>query len=86
MTSHSYNFHLPLPGELHQMLREEAERSGQPATSLAREGLFEWLKQRRKKRLHDEIAHYAQAHAGTDLDLDEMLESAGLAALQSEEP
>lgn len=86
MTSHSYNFHLPLPGELHQMLREEAERSGQPATSLAREGLFEWLKQREKKRLHDEIAQYAKAQAGTDLDLDEELERAGIASLQSAEP
>lgn len=41
--------------------------------------------ERKKKRLHGEISQYAQAHAGTDLDLDGTLEDAGLAALQSEE-
>lgn len=78
------NFHLPLSHDLHAMLREEAERSGQPATSLAREALAQWLGQRRKQRLHEEISAFARAEAGTDLDLDEELEQAGLEAIRAE--
>jgi hypothetical protein len=76
-----FNFHLPLPEDLHAMLREEVERSGQAATSLAREALLYWLGQRRKQRLHEEIAAFAQAQAGTDLDLDEELEQSGIEAI-----
>jgi len=75
------NFHLPLPPDLREMLHEEAERSGQPATAVAREALQSWLSQRRRQRLHDEIAAWATEHAGTDLDLDKDLEQAGLDAL-----
>jgi hypothetical protein len=73
-----FNFHLPLPEDLHEMLREEVERSGQSATTLAREALFQGLALRRKQRLHEEIAAFASAQAGTDLDLDEELEQAGI--------
>jgi hypothetical protein len=78
------NFHLPLPPEIHQMLHEEAERSGKPATALAREALQSWLTQQRKRRLHEEIAAWATEHAGTDLDLDRDLEKAGLEILGAE--
>lgn len=78
------NFHLPLSTELHELLREEAEQSGQPATAIAREVLQDGLAQRRKLRLHRQIATWAAAHAGTDLDLDEDLERAGLGALEAE--
>ena len=77
------NFHVPLPPELHDLLRDEAERSGQPATALAREALQSWLTQRRRQRLHDEIAAWASDHAGTDLDLDKDLERAGLELLET---
>lgn len=72
------NLDLPLPSELREMLREEAERSGQPATTLVREALESWLIQRRKQHRHEEIAAWAADHAGTDLDLDRDLERAGL--------
>jgi hypothetical protein len=78
------NFHLPLPPDLRDMLHDEAERSGQPATVLAREALQSWLAQRRRRRLHEEIAAWANEHAGTDLDLDRDLEQAGLEILESE--
>jgi predicted transcriptional regulator len=83
-SSSSSDFHLFLPSELHELLREEAERSGQPPTVLAREALESWLSERRKKRLHREIAAWAAEHAGTDLDLDRGLERAGLDVLESE--
>jgi len=72
------NFHVPLPPDLHEILRDEAERSGMPAAALAREALQSWLTQRRRQRLHEEIAAWAKDRAGTDLDLDKDLERAGL--------
>ena len=77
------NFHLPLPPELHDQLREEAEISGQPATTVAREALRTSLALRRKSRLHAEIAAFAAEHGGTALDLDKDLEQAGLQALST---
>ena len=79
------NFHLPLPHDLRDMLREEAERCGRPATAIAREALIEWLEERRQSRLREEIAAYASACAGTTADLDEELEEAGPESLTGED-
>lgn len=76
------NFHLPLSPDLHDMLKNEAARSGQPATAIAREALRSWLLQRQKQRLHDEISAWAADYAGTDLDLDKELEQAGIESLE----
>jgi hypothetical protein len=84
MGSRAYNFHLPLPQELHDMLRAESEASGEPATSLAREALTDWLKKRKRERRHAEIAAFAAEHAGTDLDLDPDLEAAGIEVIEAE--
>ena len=80
-----YNFHLPLPQELHEMLRQEVEQSGQAATMLAREALRDWLRERRRRRLSAEIAAYAEDVAGTPEDLDSDLEDAGIQAIAEEE-
>ena len=85
MASRLYNFHLPLPPELHELLREEAEATGQPATNVAREALADWLVRRRKKRLHSAIKDFASEHAGTDVDLDTDLEQAGIEILLAED-
>lgn len=79
----SINFHLPLTPELHDQLREEAEFLGQPATTVAREAIQTTLVQRRKQRLHAEIAAFAAEQGGSDLDLDEDLEQAGIEAIQA---
>ena len=84
-TSATSNFHLPLPSEVRDMLREEVARSGRPATAIAREALTEWLQERRRGRLREEIAAYASACAGTAADVDEDLEEAGLELLASED-
>jgi predicted transcriptional regulator len=81
----THNFHLSLPEEVHEMLREEAERSGQPATTVAREALQDWLRRRRRERRHAEIARFAFENAGTALDLDPELERAGLEAIRTED-
>ena len=72
------NFHLPLPEQTYANLRAEAERTQVPATTLAREAVDWWLKQRFRKARHDAIAAYAAKMAGTPLDLDKDLESAGI--------
>ena len=56
----------------------EAERAQVPATTLAREAVDEWLRQQARKARQDAIAAYAAEMAGTGLDLDTDLESAGI--------
>jgi hypothetical protein len=72
------NFHVPLPEQTYSSLRAEAERTGVPATTLAREAVDLWLRQQLRKARHDAIAAYAAQMAGTQLDLDADLESAGI--------
>jgi hypothetical protein len=72
------NFHLPLPEHTYTHLRAQAERAHVPATALAREAIDWWLRQQLRKARHDAIAAYAAEMAGTDLDLDLDLESAGI--------
>ena len=72
------NFHLPLPEQTYARLRAEAERAQVPATALAREAIDCWLRQQLRQSRHDQIAAYAVEMAGTDLDLDGGLESAGI--------
>jgi Arc/MetJ-type ribon-helix-helix transcriptional regulator len=80
------NLHVPLPEELHEKLREEARKSGQPATEIAREGIRLLLELRRREAIHAEIAVYAQAGAGSRADLDADLEAAAIELLlESEE-
>lgn len=72
------NFHLPLPEQTYSQLRAEAERAQVPATALAREAIDLWLRHQARKARHDAIASFAAETAGTDLDLDRDLESAGV--------
>jgi hypothetical protein len=72
------NFHLPLPEQTYTQLRAEAERAQVPATTLAREAIDSWLRDQARKARHDAIAAYAAELAGTDLDFDHHLESAGI--------
>src|SRR5881296_332237 len=81
MQKQKRNFHLPLPEDLYQMLRVEAERRKRPATEIVREVLEEWQKRLRAETLHAEIADYASKHAGTTADLDPLLEAAGIETL-----
>jgi hypothetical protein len=79
-----YNFHVPLPEDLYQKLREEALRSNQPATELARYAINYWLEVRKKQAIHEAIANYAAEYGGTDIDLDKELEFATIEHLLAE--
>ncbi len=81
-TSALRNFHLPLPGELHEALVRAAHDRGKPATEIARQAIREWLEARRREVVAEEIASYARAMAGSRADLDEALEKAGLEELR----
>lgn len=72
------NFHLPLPDHTYASLRTHAERARLPATTLAREAIEAWLRDQQRKDRRDAIAAYAAQMAGTGLDLDQDLESAGI--------
>lgn len=72
------NFHLPLPEQTYTQLRAEAERAQVPATTLAREAIDGWLRQKARKARHEQIADYAAKLEGTKLDLDPGLEAAGI--------
>lgn len=72
------NFHLPLPVDTYRELRRAAERLGEPATSVARTAISQWLEQQRRCAVEEGIAVYATAIAGGRDDLDPDLERAGI--------
>jgi hypothetical protein len=72
------NFHLPLPDQIYDELKTEAQRSRIPATSMARHAIQAWLAARKKAARKKAIAAYALEMAGTELDLDPQLEAASL--------
>ena len=72
------NFHLSLPESTYEQLRAAAERSQVSAAAIAREAIDCWLRQERRKARHEAIAEYAAEAAGTTLDLDVDLETAGI--------
>ena len=77
------NLHVPLPNDLKDELRTEAERSGRPATEIARDAIRLFLRQCRRQALREEIAAYARSVAGTAADLDPALEDSALEVLDS---
>ncbi len=79
------NFHLPLPDEVYEDLKMEAERSRIPATSMARQAIQTWLTARKKATRDRAIKAYAAKMAGTGLDLDRALERATLEVLLERE-
>jgi predicted transcriptional regulator len=76
------NFHLPLPDDVYQALRDEAAAVKQPATVIARQAIESWLRERKRAAVREAIAAYAAEHAGTSADLDTELEAAGLQMLR----
>ena len=73
---------LPLPVEMHEALFAESRETGVPATRLVRSVLEGWLQERRRERRREEIQRFAQACAGTELDIDSSLEASAREELQ----
>lgn len=79
------NFHVPLPANTYDQLRQEAERTNQTATSIARQAIEYWLKQQKKAAQQKQLTEYVEAMAGTIYDLDPELETAGIEFMLSQE-
>jgi predicted transcriptional regulator len=79
------NFHVPLPDDLYDRLRKQAERSMEPATEIARHAIEDYLEKKRKEALYSAIRDYAKRHAGTPVDLDDELAAASSEHLASDE-
>ena len=79
------HLHLRLPEQLHGELRGEAEREGRASADLAREAIEALIRRRSPRVLAEAIATYAARRAGTDGDLDEAVERAGIAHLLEED-
>jgi hypothetical protein len=77
------NFHVPLPQQVYDALREEAAVLGRPATVVARDAIEAWLRERKRAGVREAIATYAVAHAGSVADLDPALERASLDLLRA---
>jgi|CXWL01.1.fsa_nt_gi hypothetical protein len=80
------NFHLPLPVELYQAFGLSAREEGIPATKLAKKILVEWLENRQRKKVYDEMTAFAKKFGGTGIDLDPDLEEAALESLNKLPP
>lgn len=76
--SDHHPFHLPLPETTYHALCSLAERRQQSTSQLACVAIEEWLKRQEADTLHQAIAEYAKAAAGSADDLDEELEAAAL--------
>jgi predicted DNA-binding protein len=84
MTTKIHNFHVPLPDPVYQRLKEAAARQQRPATQLVKHAVDYWLAEQEKIAVHEEIAAYARAMAGSDNDLDVALEAASVDFLAHE--
>ena len=84
MAKATKNLHVPLPEALYAELRLAAEKSGRPATEIARDAIDRWLAEQRRTALRAAIADYAAENAGTRADLDRDLERAGVEHLRGE--
>jgi len=75
------NLHVPIPDHIHSRLKQHSKSIGLPATALVREAIERWLDERDRQQLDDAIAAYAMQTAGSQDDLDPVVEEAGLEAL-----
>lgn len=65
---------LPLDSDVWNLLQDEAARSGRPTVSLVSDVVANWARERHRQRVAQEIATFAAAQAGSELDLDTELD------------
>lgn len=85
MTIKTHNFHVPLSDPIYQRLKDTAARQHKPATYLVKQAVEYWLADQEKRAVHEEIAAYASAMAGSNEDLDSALETASADFLADEQ-
>ena len=72
------NLHIPVPEELYVRLKDESRRSGRPATEIARNAIGAWISAVRKAAVRRDLAAYVAEMAGTDQDIDPLMQAASL--------
>jgi hypothetical protein len=72
------HLHVPLSTDVHEELKAQAQRVGEPATVLARKAIEERVRALKREQIAAEISEYARAVAGTVDDYDPAIEAAGL--------
>lgn len=82
MRHSTHNFHLPLPTPIYRELQEEAKRSKLTITSIARQAIEQWVKQKQEQNIEASITNYAKEHGGSEFDLDPQLEATSLKHLK----
>ncbi|HPR65441.1 MAG TPA: hypothetical protein PK014_14630 [Thermoanaerobaculia bacterium] len=76
--------HVPLPLDVYDHLRRMAKETRIPATTLARKAIREWLQQREKARVYQDIHQYAVAESGGEYEFDDDLAEASLEDVKGE--
>lgn len=84
VTEKAHNFHVPLPGPVYRRLKATAARQRRPATQLVKQAVEYWLDEQERLAVHEEIAEYAAAVAGSANDFDPVLEAAAVEFLAEE--
>ena len=79
------HLHLLMKEDLYENLQIEAKRTGVPTTVVVREAISEYLTKKKREALEKAITEYAQKHAGSDVDLDPVLEAASVEFLLEDE-
>ncbi|MBC7473759.1 MAG: hypothetical protein H7263_05665 [Candidatus Sericytochromatia bacterium] len=76
------NMHIPLPIQWYEKLSEISKERNTSATELVRNAVIQFLKEEEKKKVALAIEEFAIEFGGTDFDLDNELEEAGLESLR----
>ena len=85
MSTGTRNLHVPLPSDVYESLRKEAQRLGRPTTQVARDAILQLLVSKRREAVAQALTAYAREAGGTTDDLDPALEQAGVECLMQPE-
>lgn len=75
------NFHLPLPENLYDSLKEMSRQLNMSITKIAKQTLEKSVRQWEKEIRHQQIVQFAEQFGGTEYDLDPALENASIESL-----
>ena len=75
------NLHVPIDPDVHARLVAQARRVRSPVTVVAREAIEAWIAELERRARFDAIRAYAEATAGSEADLDEVLAEAAVESL-----
>jgi predicted DNA-binding protein len=84
VTVNKQNFHVPLPTDVYERLKLEAQHLQRPATEVAREAIEVELLKLEAQRVYAEIRAYAEEMGGSVEDIDPLWQTASLETFAQE--